>query len=112
MNERIRYVEYKGKENHVISNKEYISKKTGAKYKVVLDLENMLFMIRNERSKEFIKKGGEGINNINVLKRTARKELAKLGIEMDRESRDRTFGRVEKGMTQKKWEQLNKKGLS
>jgi len=112
MNERIRYTELKHKENHVISIREFISKKTGARYKVILDLENLLYMIRNERTKTFIKKGGDNINNLNVLKRTARKELASLGVEMSRESRDRTFGKVPKGMTQKKWEELKKKNLS
>jgi len=82
MNERIRYTELKHKENHVISIREFISKKTGARYKVILDLENLLYMIRNERTKTFIKKGGDNINNLNVLKRTARKELASLGVEM------------------------------
>ena len=75
---------------------------------MILDLKNNLYMIRNERTKEFIKKGGEEINNLNVLKRTARKELASLGVQMSRESRDRTFGRVPKGMTQKKWEHIQK----
>lgn len=113
MNERIRYKDHKHRENHVISIREFISASTGARYKVLLDLENLTYMIRNERTKEFVKKGGDNINNLNVLKRTARKKLGELGVPLDRESRDRTFGKVPKGMTQKKWEQLkNKKDLS
>jgi hypothetical protein len=112
MSERIRYIEHKHRENQVISIREFVSKKSGARYRIILDLANFLFMIRNERTKEFVLKGGENINNLNVLKRTARKELESLGVEMERESRDRTFGRVPKGMTQKKWEAQKKDSLS
>ena len=110
MSERIRYEKYDNRENHVISCQEFVSKSTGARYKIILDLDNNLYMVRNERTKTFVKKGGENINNLNVLKRTARKELETLGVQLQRESRDRTFGKVQKGMTQKKWEELNKNG--
>jgi hypothetical protein len=63
----------------------------------------MIYCIRNERSKEFVYKSNT-YTNLNVLKRSARAKLEKYGISLKKEVRDRTFGRVEAGMTQDKWE--------
>ena len=105
---RIRYVNHPTKENYLISLNEYISEKTGAKYKIILDLNNMLYCIRNERNKEFIYKSKK-YTNLNVLKRTARAKLESLGVKLARESRDRTFGLCPKNWTQEKQEKENKK---
>ena len=106
MGKRIRYQNQKGKINTLISVQDFVSDTTGAKYKVVLDLDNGIYKIRSERTKEFIVKS-EAHGNMNVLKKNARAHLEKLGVSLSRESRDRTFGQCEKGFTQEKWEKEN-----
>jgi hypothetical protein len=103
---RIKYIDHKYKDNHVISLRSFVSSSTGANYRIVLNLENKQFFIRNERTKEFVKKSKE-YGNMNVLKRNARKALESLGVELKRESRDRSFGRCEKGWSQSKEELKN-----
>lgn len=96
---RIRYKKTKD-ENVVVSNKILTSQKTGAQYLVYLDLDNVTYKIKNIRS-ENIHTGGENINNLNVLKRTVKSRLEKMGVSFEDEERDRTFGRCNKGYTQK-----------
>ena len=101
---RIRYIDHPTKEDCLISLNEYVSKSTGARYKIVLNIKEMWYGIRNERSKEFSYKS-KNYGNLNVLKRTARAKLEDLGVNLNRESRDRTFGRCREGYTQKIHEQ-------
>ncbi len=103
---RIRYTDHPTRENCLISINSYVSKISGARYKIVLDLEEMEFGIRNERNKEFSFKSKK-YGNLNVLKRNARSKLEALGIDLSRESRDRTFGLCSKGHTQHKEEKSN-----
>lgn len=103
---RIRYQDQDGRENTKISLNVYVSQSTGARYRVILDLNDMVYKIRNERTKEFVIKS-EAYGNINVLKRNARAHLEKLGVKLSKEARDRTFGLCEKGFTQQKWEKEN-----
>jgi hypothetical protein len=100
---RIRYINHPVKEDCLISLNEYVSKSTGARYKIVLNTKEMWFGIRNERNKEFSYKS-KSYGNMNVLKRNARSKLESFGINLTRESRDRTFGLCKEGMTQQKWE--------
>lgn len=102
---RIRYKKT-DKENIVVSNKILTSARTGAEYLVYLDLENVTYKIKNINS-ENVHRGGENINNLNVLKRSVKSRLERMGVPFDDEERDRTFGKCPKGMTQKKWEELN-----
>jgi hypothetical protein len=104
---RIRYNEHPSRDNCKISLNSYTSLKTGAKYRILLDLNEMKFMIRNERDKE-LKFTSKQYKNLNVLKRTARKKLEDFGVSLGRESRDRMFGRCEKGYTQKQFEKEEK----
>jgi len=107
--QRIKYIDHKFKKGHLISNKSFTSKRSGAKFRIILNLEdknNMQYYIRNERTKEYSFKSRIH-TNINVLKRCAREELIKFGVELQRESRDRTFGLCKSGMTQKTHEMLN-----
>ena len=83
----------------------FTSSSTGASYRIVLNLEDMEYYIRNERTKEFVFKSKK-YTNLNVLKRKARNELSRFGVQLGKESRDRQFGLCPKGMTQKKWEML------
>jgi len=57
-------------------------------YRVKLDLNDMTYKIINMRNQESAKKGGEGINNLAVLKRNAKKALESLFVEFDSEIRD------------------------
>jgi len=101
MSARIRYINTEVN-NVLISNRIFVSQTTGARYVVILDLNDFTFRIRNELSKTNIVVGGENINNLNVLKRTAKKHLERLGVEFSDEQRYRTFGLCEKGYNQKK----------
>ena len=100
---RIKYIEHKHRDNSLISGSSYTSKSTGAKYRIVLDLNDMQYFIRNERTKEFVFKSKK-YGNMNVLKRNARAELERFGVQLKRESRDRSFGRCDKGYTQEEHE--------
>lgn len=107
MAQRIRYKKTKN-ENIVVSTKIFTSARTGAQYKVFLDLENVTYKIKNINS-ENVHRGGENINNLNVLKRSAKARLEGMGVNFDDEVRDRTFGLCDKGMTQAKYEARLKK---
>ena len=102
---RIKYIDHKFKKNHKITSKQFTSQKTGAKYRIVLNLDGMEYYIRNERTKEFIYKS-KPYTNLHVLKRLARGKLEKLGVVLKREIRNRTFGICEKNYCQEKHEQL------
>jgi len=102
---RIKYIDHKYKENHKISTKSYTSQRNGAKYRTVLNLDDMQYYIRNERTKEYIYKS-KNYTNLNVLKRTARAKLESLGVILKREIRDRQFGKCPKGYNQKTHESL------
>jgi hypothetical protein len=106
---RIRYHDHKYRENHKISGKHFVSVSTGAKYRIILNLNDMEYYIRNERTKEYVFKSGN-YTNMNVLKRSARARLEKFGVPLERESRDRSFGICSKGTTQNKWEKEQRQG--
>lgn len=101
MAQRIRYNE---EEQGIFrSRKVFISQSTGAKYKVLLDTNQMLFKIQNMNTQRFVYIGGENINNLNVLKRTAKSTLEKkFGVSFDEEVRDRSYGLCDKGYSQEK----------
>ena len=102
---RIKYVDHKYKKNHRISTRAYTSKSTGAKYRPILNLDDMEFYIRNERTKVHVFKSGK-YTNLNVLKRNARAKLESFGVVLKTESRDRTFGLCKAGYSQKDHEML------
>lgn len=104
---RIRYKDHPTRENCVISINDYVSQKSGARYRVVLDYNEINFAIRNERTKEFVFKS-KNYGNLNVLRRNARAKLKDLGVYVGRESRNRTFGICEKNWTQDKQRKLEK----
>lgn len=98
---RIKYIDHKYKEGFKISLNDYVSESTGARYRIVLNLEDMEYYIRNERTKEYVFKSNS-YGNLNVLKRNARNKLQKFGVNLGREVRNRTFGRCDKGFSQEK----------
>ena len=65
----------------------YTSLTTGANYIVFLDTQNMTFRIKNVLRNNNVVFGGKGITNLRVLKRNAKKALAKLGVQFDLEIR-------------------------
>jgi hypothetical protein len=101
--QRIRYVK---KDTKLVTKNELISK-TGARYHVFIDLETKTYLIRNMVSQRKYE-GGENINNMNVLKRTVRKHLSHLGIELETESRNRSFGLCNKGFSESENRRLKK----
>lgn len=103
---RIRYKKTP-EENVVVSNKILRSERTGAEYLVYLDLKEVTYKIKNINS-ENVHRGGENINNLNVLKRSVKNRLEGMGVVFDDEERQRTFGRCPKGMTQEKWLEQNR----
>jgi len=105
MSARIRYTNT-DKEGILESNNIFVSQQTGARYKVFINIIDKTFRIRNELSKLNIVMGGEGINNLNVLKRAAKRSLEKLGVNFKDEMRRRSFGLCDKGYNQSK--HLNK----
>lgn len=100
--QRIRYKQIKNKENLYESIKTFISKSTGAIYRVRIDLDKKQYEIRNLTSFRAYY-GGENINNLNVLKRKAKAHLESLGVVFSIEERNRTFGLCRKGYTQNKY---------
>lgn len=106
--QRIRYVK---KENQLVSKNEVWSK-GGSRYMIYIDLVNITYIIRNSVSTRKYT-GGEGINNMNVLKRNIKAHLEHLGCEFEKEKRFRTFGICNKGHSQiKEMELRREKKLS
>ena len=100
---RITYVEHPRKEGFLKSSHDLISARTGAEYEVQIDTINKVFHIKNTKSESIIHSSNHRkINNRNVLLRYIKKELIRLGVAFETELRDRTFGRCEKGYSQKK----------
>lgn len=97
---RIRYIDYDYRPGCKISLRKFTSSKNGASYRVIINEEEMEYYVRNERSKEFVKKSRKH-KNMNILKKEAREDLESLGVEFKRESRNRTFGLKPKGYSQK-----------
>lgn len=89
-------IRYQKKDGKLVSIEPITSKRTGAKYQVFIDPETMTYVIRNLLTMKKYE-GGEGINNMNVLKNKVKKHLQALGCEFDKERRNRLFGRCEKG---------------
>lgn len=103
MAKRIRYKQTK-EQGVVVSTKIYTSASTGAQYKVFLNLDEVTYKIKNVNS-ENVYRGGENLNNLNVLKRNVKARLEGMGVKFEDEERDRTFGRCPKGWSQNKQEQ-------
>lgn len=102
---RIKYVDHKFKDNHMITLRSFTSDSTGANYRIVLNLTDNQYYIRNERTKEYVFKS-KTYGNMNVLKRNARSELERFGVVLKKEIRFRTFGLCKQGYTQKDHENL------
>ena len=107
---RIRYIPHNKRENVLESIQILSSSTTGAKYKVRLDLNNYIYEIKNLNS-NLIYKGGDKVNNLNVLKRKVRNRLEKLGVQLHSEKRSRTFGVCDKGYTQQTHMEKKYEGL-
>jgi hypothetical protein len=103
--QRIRYKETR--EKGIQESTRTFKSKRGVPYKVRLNLNDMTYAIKNLNSENLIK-GGENINNLNVLKQAARERLEGLGVELATESRDRTFGLCKKGYNQDLHERYKK----
>jgi hypothetical protein len=86
MESRVRYKKTK-KDGILKSTRDLISATTGAKYRVTLDTINCTYSIYNLGSERSYK-GGEGVNNLHVLKRHVKKRLEKLGVAFGKEIRD------------------------
>ena len=69
--------------------------KTGSNYIVVMNTVDKTYYIMNPRTYRKYH-GGEGINNLHVLKRNIRQHLQTLGVIFKVEVRDRDYGRCEK----------------
>lgn len=104
MVQRIRYVK---KDGQLVSRDSIISSK-GAMYLVFINLDTMTYVIRNQTSLRKYE-GGEGVNNLHVLKRNIKKHLEHLGCVFSKEKRKRTFGVVKHGYNQAKHIEEKKK---
>lgn len=93
-------IRYRKADNKLVTVNPVFSKH-GSLYMVYIDLETCTYLIRNQTSMRKYE-GGEGVNNLTVLKRKVKKHLEYLGVEFDTEKRFRTFGLCEKGYTQQK----------
>lgn len=101
MAQRIRYQEERP--GIFRSRKTFTSSSTGARYKVLLDTNEMIFKIQNLNTMKFVYVGGENINNMNVLKRTAKRTLEKkFHVNFDEEVRKRSYGRCPVGWSEEK----------
>lgn len=100
---RIRYKKTE-REGIVVSTKVLKSERTGAEYLVYLDLNESTYKIKNINS-ENVHRGGENITNLNVLKRTVKARLERMGVRFSEEERERTFGLCPKGYSQKQHEE-------
>ena len=88
---RIRYKKT-NKDGILKSIKDLKSNSTGATYRIKLDVDDCTYIITNINS-ERTYKGGEGVNNLHVLKRNVKRRLEKLGVLFGKEIRDNS-GRI------------------
>ena len=86
MESRIRYKKT-NKKGILYSIKDLISKSTGAKYRVKLNLNDCTYLIYNLNSERSYY-DGKKLTNTHVLKRHIKKHLEKLGVIFDIEIRD------------------------
>lgn len=86
MESRIRYKKT-NKDGILKSVRDLKSKTTGATYQVKLNTKNCTYSIININSERYYH-GGEGINNLHVLKRHIKAHLEKFGVSFSREIRD------------------------
>ena len=108
MSSRIRYVK---KDDKVLkSYRNFTGRETaqteGASYSVEINLETMTYEIRN-LTKRTVMNGGEGINNLHVLKRKVKDKLESLGVDFSTEIRDNKSREPGKNCAYKKEKQLN-----
>ena len=84
--QRIRYV--KTSTEGIVKSYKYLrSSKNDALYEVELDLNKVTFRITNKTNRRIFT-GGEGVNNLHVLKRNVKKRLGELGVVFGSEVRD------------------------
>ncbi len=100
---RISYEPHPKKPGVLKSAHTIISARTGASYEVHLDEVNKKYWIKNINSESLINMPEESkITNRNVLLRTIKKHLRKLGVVFKTELRNRNFGLCPKGYNQRK----------
>jgi len=104
LNCRIKYEQDK-KNPHILRSKHEVISKRGSRYRVILNLQEMTYVIRNVKKRRNYTCSVK-ITNLNVLKRKVKAHLTKLGCKFSMEIRNRTFGICEKGYSQQK--HLNK----
>lgn len=95
-------IRYRDLPDNIKESNQVVSSSTKATYKVRLNLNDMSYVIKNVYSQHLIHSDCSKINNLNVLKRNARKHLERLGVKLTREIRNRSFGICEKGHNQTK----------
>ena len=100
MSTRIRYK--KTNDDGILKSVRDFTNRNGISYYVKLNTNDRTFEIRYKENQQLVKGGGKNINNLNVLKRTIKKELKGLGVEFGEDVRDRSFGLCQKGYTQEK----------
>lgn len=88
MSTRIRYEKFPHLENTLVSVRNFHAPKSGHMFIVYLDTKECVYKIKNIFTKA-IHRGGEGINNLAVLKRNVKKHLKKLGVVFEDEMRNR-----------------------
>lgn len=90
MSTRIRYIEDKMRKR-LISMRKFKSEKNGAEYRVVLNLEDMTYGIKNLNKEMFVKStkkdNKKPPKHLHTLKRQAKKALESLGVRFSRELR-------------------------
>lgn len=77
----------------------YVSKRTGAVYRIKLDVKKVKYTIANIEGRHYYH-SDDSIKNLNVLKRNVKKRLIGMGVEFESEKRKRTFGLCPKGYNQ------------
>ena len=83
---RIRYKKT-NKDGILKSVRDIKSESTDATYQILLNIEKCEYIIKNLNSgRKYM--GGEGVNNIHVLKRHVKTRLQKLGVLFNKEIRD------------------------
>ena len=94
MKQRIKYMKTE-KDGILKSHQFYKSESTGATYVVELDTNEATYRITNVNNRR-VYRGGDGIKNLHVLKRKAKKRLEELGVSFSSETRDNSSREVGK----------------
>lgn len=99
-------IRYKRNEKTGLLESNVLVNDKGFRYQIRIDEDAKDYVIKSFQTEELIK-NPKKLTNLNVIKENARQHVIKLGVNLESESRNRSFGVCSKGMTEEKYKELS-----